>query len=298
MRLRDSAAAVLTCIALATVACGGKTSGSDVHPVAQEDFALELAHALCDPLGDCCARASFAYDAAACVETARAYSAGVVTTKAAWGGKYDAALAGACVAAMRDQAARCSDNGGHISARSEACAHVFVGAKQPGEPCGTTNDCALSPDGRVECAASSDGTGICQLRKRPSGGEPCHVVMGSQPAVVGACDKGETDAFACVGYPTSFCVATIPLGGACTSRDACVPSAFCDGATCVSRVGVGGPCVEYGCDEVSTCKAGRCVAKLPDGAACEHWTDCAGGNCFGWCSSSELARKDVCAGTK
>ena len=119
-------------------------------------------------------------------------------------------------------------------------------------------------------------------------------------SVVGACDYGQSDAFAC-DYQTHACVPRSDIGAACTSSDSCVTTAYCSSQKCVARVGVGGACTNFGseCDATSRCDTATklCAAKLADGAACMSGTECTGGRCSsGKCRSSSYADPSLCGG--
>jgi hypothetical protein len=281
---------------VAASGCDGKTSES-AAPVAEADFPLAVAHAICDRIGDCCARAHFPYDAAACVERRRKYN---VADSPPGSGTWNAAQAGACVATFADEALHCSDVG-YYNAYNEigSCAGIYQGTKHPGESCDVNGDCAQSSEGYVWCEGATL-PGICQLHKRPSGGEPCGIREGNgpEPAVVGACEDGESDAFTCSGTP-GICVPYVPLGAPCNfTTKPCAASAYCDGATCLASRGVGEACpLGYECNAASRCVAGSCVAKLADGEDCKDWSDCLGGVCYGRCSTSGIVRPGVCNGT-
>lgn len=291
-------------------ACGGTSSnGGSAPPVAAGDFASSYAHAVCDNIAACCAKEGIGYDANACFTAVQGIIQGLLVNPAtAAGSVYDATAAGDCIAKVRDAAIACNDTTSGKTDLNSACNRVYSGTKKPGESCNASTDCAASADGQVTCdhwssssldGGTSSGT-LCQVRKTPTGGEPCGGIGGAPPAVVGNCDYGASDTFAC-DYTSHTCVPRAAVGAACTSSDSCVTTAYCSSQKCVARVGIGGACTNFGseCDATSRCDTNTklCVAKLADGAACMTSTDCTGGHCTSnKCKSSSYADPTVCGG--
>ena len=291
-------------------ACGGTSAnGGTAPPVVAGDFVSSWAHSICDNLAACCAKEGIGYDANNCLTAAEGLIQVGVNQATAAGATYDPAAAGDCIAESRAAAIACNDTTQSKNDVSSACNRVYSGKKKPGESCTSSTDCAASADGRVTCdqwsTSSLDGGttsgSLCQVRKTPTGGEPCGCTGGAPPAVIGACDYGASDTFAC-DSASHTCVPRAAVGAACTSSDSCVTTAYCSSSQkCVARVGVGGACTNFGseCDATSRCDMNTmlCVAKLADGAACRSGTDCTGGRCSsGKCRSSSYADPSLCGG--
>lgn len=301
--------ALVTGAGMWIAACGGSSSnGGAAPPVTANDFVGAWAHAVCDNIAACCAKGGIGYNANNCLVAVQGLIQAGVNQATAAGATYDATAAGDCVAKTRDAVVACNDTTQSKSDTNAACNRVYSGTKKPGESCNLSSDCASSPDGTVTCdhwstgsqdGGASSGT-LCQLRKTPKGGEPCGSSGGMPASVVGACDYGQSDAFAC-DYQTHACVPRSDIGATCTSSDSCVTTAYCASQKCAARLGVGGACTGFGseCDATSRCDTATklCAAKLADGAVCMTGTDCAGGRCSGGkCRPSSWADPSYCGG--
>ena len=293
-------------------ACGGSTSnGGGTGPVASSDFANQYAHAVCDNIAACCAKAGIGYDANACLSAAQGIIQGLIVNPAtAAGATYDPNAAGACIDQVKQAALACGETPSQKSALNNACNKVYSGSKKPGEPCNTSLDCQASSDGTVTCDhwSSSGGDGgtssgtLCQVRKTPVGGEPCggSTGGGAPPSVVGDCGYGASDTFMC-DYQTNTCQPRKAVGQSCTGSDTCVTTAYCAAGKCAPRLDVGAACQPYdgSCNAQTRCDSASktCQPKLADGAACTQSSDCAGGRCSSnKCASSSYADPTVCGG--
>jgi hypothetical protein len=281
-------------------ACGGGGSGS-VGPgtgAAASDLDSFLGQ-YCDLYASCCAQANKSYNQGKC----RALFTSLLGAQAT----YNAAAGQQCLDGARaDTTLPTFCKSGVSSATSATCKGVFQstgggGAKRPGEPCDTSNDCASSPDGDVTClTTSSNGANVrlCQLRARVKEGSDC---VGTKDAdvtsysLVGTTGTGGPpptinicwveDNLYC-DSKTKKCVRIQDVGGPCESFDthACSQAGYCDTATkrCVTRKAIGEACTSSTqCAEKAYCPSANksCAASIPDGSPCTLNEECEGKSC-------------------
>jgi len=130
-------------------------------------FASAYAHAVCDHIGPCCQANGVAYAPGGCL-VAREDQAETMLASV-HGSTFSPAAAAACIAFMETAAKQCNDN---ELPYADPCGQLFVGTKQPGEPCTVATDCVAPPAGSsMQCAGVSQGDGIqlfCQVQAPPS----------------------------------------------------------------------------------------------------------------------------------
>lgn len=283
---------------LAVAACGGSVTQEQAAPVAEKDLAAAYAHAFCDDIGPCCAASGYTADVAKCERNAQSLIQGFLVDplqKSAVA--YDANAAGECMAALRAKIRACATTFDDVSS---ACKHIFSGTRPLGASCVSSAECAASPDGEVQCDGISGAAGsICRVHVAPKGGEPCGP-GGSKADVhtVGACEFGESDAFAC-DFRSGTCLRRRAIGESCDLTSECVPGAFCDARACKARIALGGACTPAGgCADSLRCdpETRTCAPQLANGSACTTDADCSGGRCNSAKCESSAYGKLTCTG--
>lgn len=242
----------------------------------------------CNALGGCCIEAGLGASAAKCQ---------VLFAAANEGQKFDPVAGKVCLDWL-DRASQggkaCPDDD---NAPAEcAVALVSTGTKAPGEACISTNDCAPSTEGSVDCASayvSSMTIQKCQVQPfGVLGSAPCagtkdgNVIVfegngEDVPPKAYLCDKA--DGLRCDG---TACVAVSAVGGSCLSSYDCTDGNYCDyvtetctphktaGAVCATFYDECGP--ETYCDQTTTV----CTAGLGDGATCTESQQCKSMSCI------------------
>jgi hypothetical protein len=231
-------------------ACGGRARPAESADAAVTDAArtadaagdgapsaAEFASAYCALLAPCCS------DLARCREAVEAMS------------PYRSTLAPACLETLRLVAGAPDFCSAGFAGIVPACQMVFaakVASERLGQPCTSTADCLLSPQGPVRCAGEN-GAGHCQvLLPGDEGFGPCVATVGG-PVTVPAGEQASTSMF---GYlcnvgrrlwcdeVTGKCQRAKEPGAACTSFGECGPTAYCDDATgkCTARKMLGAAC--------------------------------------------------------
>ena len=285
-------------------ACSGKT---DAAPVAEADFATQLAHAVCDNIGPCCAKAQLTYDKSACASSAIAALQGDFDRRKKEGATYDATAAGQCVAQYQGIASSCSNDS--TTDTLAACRRVYAGSKALGEACTTTSECRLPAEGSVACwqAVSSNGTlasqGTCVGFRPAQKGDACMGLGALPPGVttVGDCNFNDKSAFYCDS--ASICQPRVAIGQACPTNSfgACVEGGQCVDGVCASAPKLGESCTFGKCAGESFCdfSSTKCTAKRKAGEACDQSAACVSGNCSGKkCVDGWLTSAPICAGTR
>lgn len=280
----------------AFVGCGGSSSGgggTNATPVAKENFAGELAKALCTNIGPCCQQAGYTHDAAKCT----ALLEGVYKNMVAGAVQYDAQKGGECVA----YAASIVKNCGAEPAEGP-CDGVVAGTIPEGGKCQTSAECIVPPKGDADC-----DNGVCVQVPRGKAGDGCSGTC-TESGSTTTCGGGGTsggnalcftnDGLACGA--DGKCAALAKVGETCTGDD-CVAAAYCDYSSekCVTRAAIGGACQDsQQCAAGAHCAADKCAAAKPDGAACVDWDECASGDCeAGKCGPQGLASPQLCSGS-
>ena len=304
-------------------ACFGHTEEPAPTPIAEADFALSAAHALCDNIEPCCAQVGFPHDPAACVATRRKKEEDDIAQMRGNGATFDAAAATRCIAQIRETATACADL--TQMPKTADCGALYVGTRILGDACDNYVQCAPSAEGAVACEhirsdvgsdASSAGPGVasepvegmCMLHKSTSSkGDPCGTRTGggSPPKVLTECmDRGAT--LYC-NFGTKACQPRMLSGQSCASDPECALGTHCDGGKCVPLGAAGDLCTSacaagFYCSRTSvTAPHGICAKKKNAGDACEVATDyaaCAGGTCSrGKCSAGSYSTAEICTGS-
>lgn len=287
---------------IGATACGGKDAGP---PVLLDDFARELANALCSNLGPCCESAGFPFEQEKCRTNYEAEVATQFTRYKVEGVAYDANAARRCVDAFAAAAQQCRD----IDDDPQGCDEVFRGIKKEGEPCTAgfeceSRFCRRTPDGadgtcdgpRLHGNAGDPCFATCSQR---SGSSTCSSSGGSgtpPPMTDGLCFT--EDGLFC--SQANVCEALVPIGGACRSFHDCAGDVHCDQGTCATRTATG-PCqTPNACTASSYCDftAQQCRPRKARGQACVSTGECdAADTCSnGTCQRSTVANARTCAG--
>jgi hypothetical protein len=217
-------------------------------PVSQDQFADELAVAVCGNLQDCCTEAGFGYDRSTCETTLGQVYRGVLAQALA-SEEYDPALAGNCVRQVGDAAGTCNfDQFG-----GESCAGIFSAS-------------AARRDSGADCGQSCESTGS---------GTTCFI-DGDNP---GECYR--EDGLYC-DTVTFTCAPLIPNGDACTTSQGCEVG-YCSDGVCVARLAEGEYCgfEDRACRNTLICEfaSNTCAPKAAEGGDCVFDDDCASDNC-------------------
>jgi len=284
-------------VSLVLAACGSGDS-----EVGESSFSVELVHAVCDTVVNCCNDAELGFNATTCKQTVlgqfgdRSTSTGV---------RYDATEAANCVESSRRLSASC------VTIPPTVCSNVFRGLLPPGSPCQESYQCDPGPQGYGVCGT----TGVCEWPARGTVGAlcayscrsgpqraECRNVYGGPPPVQTTCF--EDDGLFCFVNPGGQGDATCqPISADCRQRmdkdKACPPGGYCDGASgvCLPYAPVGGSCAAAQCVPEGFCANGVCYPKQPVPAACTDRVQCLSDRCNGgFCTMYSAAAVVMCAG--
>jgi hypothetical protein len=266
----------------AIAACGGSSEGGgSVGPIPHDQLASRAASALCDNIGDCCAKNGWTHDASACKQGYEALVEEFFITPAVKGGAtYDAQAAGTCVSSLSDVAKSCG-----ASDVSAACDRIFIGTKPNGAQCEHSIECAAPPGGDAYCDVDDFLPGTCVQEPRGKAGDGCSGTCTDNGSFI-SCSGGGTDTGSALCWTNDdlfcsdgTCQPLIAIGDAC-QWSGCVDDAYCTSAgVCAAKLPAGGDCGSdwSACADGLYCDAaGVCAAKKPDGAACSDWEECVG----------------------
>ncbi len=139
---------------------GGDAGGGDAACSPEPDqsgHAQAMAEAVCAPHAGCCTQIGLGFDTTACVqELAPRYQVFFDGARCR-GGQYVPSAVAECIAALEAYAGSCPMNYGtgdlgELYHRADrACAAVFDGISEPGEPCDSDLDCVQTPGSVTEC---------------------------------------------------------------------------------------------------------------------------------------------------
>jgi hypothetical protein len=239
-----TAAAFFSCDSNNTPA-GGSTDGSQWI----DDFAATL----CDLTESCCALHEYPVPND-CLNQAKKQLQGDLGRDIIEKGlKFDPVAGEQCIAAFRGLAPSCPN-----SFTFPICKSVFTG---PDDDTGTGCDaaCIASDAGHAICHTDSstaadgavDRSQSCQIEITVAPGGACDV-YGRLP-VERHCDPKKNSN--CV---QGVCSTAKPIGAVCTTPNSteCVPEATCTAGFCVARIPLGGACNGFECVEGAYCDTG------------------------------------------
>ncbi len=237
---------------LAILLLGCSTASSSTAPPSDltiDDFATQLAAAICDDAAACCK--PIAGCTAAVEKKIRDANTPVVT--------YDGKLAATCVSTYR-ATAKCTDRA-TASAAPRVCQGVLDGKKNPGEGCTTPEECkrgSLGFDnerGFVGCGEPKMGDPKVCIAFRPTGDADaaCNEDLPGTGFERVLCKSG----LACIG---GVCKKAPAVGEACP--DGRCSAGVCDMSVCKKLPGIGEACAGA-CADNASCTAMMCV-KAPD----------------------------------
>lgn len=149
-----------------------------------------------------------------------------------------------------------------------ACARVFDGTQQPGEPCDSNFDCAQI-EGSMTTCVFHDGISECVRTLYGAQGASCDPF--ARPIET---DCNEYEGLDCSG---GQCVALGQFGDACVYDGDCVREAYCESASCQPRKALGEAC-DDNCEYGLKCVNGICGGEL--GAACSAGSECSSSKCI------------------
>lgn len=293
----------------APLACSGSSEGGGAAtPIPLDEIAKTVAETFCGELGPCCAAAGYAYDRAACEALLRStYEQNLVAPARGGKVKYDASLAGSCVARAREALRACQ------VPDVDECERMFSGTVPHGGACADSAECEAPAGGDAFCD-DSEGAGTCVSSPRGKAGDACDTTCtengnvtscsgsgggGGEPPTGPVAECYTNDGVVC--GPEGKCKALAPAGGACTDGVECEGRARCVDGTCGAPSAEGGAC-SYRDEECAGglyCRDGTCAKELPLGSDCEDFVDvCAGGTCDeGKCvTGSDLVSSMLCGG--
>lgn len=205
----------------------------------------------------------------------------------------DAAAGEACIAEyeQRAQAADWCDTFG-TDPRPEACEIAYPespnsgGTAKTGEACDFTSDCAAPAQGEATCYDD-----LCRVVVTASEGQAC---AGTRDGNITVYDGESTglELGICKTADGLFCNAgtcapQAQAGGTCSTASwyGCVDGTYCGSNTCKPLVPAGSSCAESSsaCDDASYCDfiSEICVARVPDGSACDTNEQCQSSFCDG-----------------
>jgi len=300
MSLRICSAAALLAL-LGFLGCSSSGSGSNPTPsgpIALEDLPDAWAEALCGNISACCSQAGIAYDGTKCRTFVKELTANVTDLVNQGKVKYDANLAGTCVAEVPAYAQSCLETDPDTT-----CEGVFTGTVPEGGACTTSHECVAPVGGDADC-----DNGKCTVQPRGKAGDTCGdtcTTKGSTTYCSGSGGNGAdcftNDGLYCATASTK-CESRIALGGkGCDFTESCVEGAFCDAQTCTARKAIGANCIMHDeCVATAYCDQ-TCQTKKPLGAPCSNDfadEECADGNCdAGKCTKEGSVLSFFCNGT-
>lgn len=276
--------------------CGGSTDGGGTNatPIAKEQFAGELARAVCNNIGSCCQQAGYPHDPTQCA----ALLEGMYKNMTAGAVQYDPQKGGECVAYAASMVKACSD-----APDPGPCENVAVGTVPAGGKCTSSAECIAPAGGDAGC-----NDGVCVQQPRGKLGDGCSSTCTedgnttSCSGGMGGASSGNASCFTNDGLvcrDDGKCGAAAKVGETC-SYDDCVASAYCDMSAekCVARVAVGGACTGEGqCADGAYCDGAKCATEKPQGAPCVESNECESHECSDDKCASDLVSKTMCMGT-
>jgi hypothetical protein len=256
---RDVVIGSLAVLGVVLLACGGGSSGSSALDLAR--FDSEAADIYCAGVASCsCGDSSSVAD---CKTAFRDLSWFDYQGLAYPGSKLDRAAAEKCLADMRAEMQSCSST--NASVFPESCAWVFVGTREVGDSCESSNECGpgLGCDtAQLRCAAlAGAGEGCtstsCQEGLYCNGSNECAALpVEGQLCPDGKCLTGLT----CVDVSgTDTCVAPHAVPDSCADGAGCVAGATCDKGTCVALLDEGAECTSSAQCLYKSCLSKKCV---------------------------------------
>lgn len=234
----------------ATLVCAS-SCGTRTEPVTEvvdeASYPELLARAHCERANNCCAAAGYQGPQPDCVKE-NAATIAEAAERARARGRFDAAAATACLAAIRS--AGCFDD------ELFECLAPYTGSLPPGAECS---------DWWGECASTPTATGYCETTYASTGATTKQCMRKRSVLVGGVCGLEGLTRLECAS------------GSYCHSRGVCVPQAR-EGEVCDRNIG--NSCIEgLRCsDEGPPHVCGR--AATPRGAPCTAHTEC-DSVCFG-----------------
>lgn len=221
----------------------------------------------------------------------------------------DSAAAQECLDVYRTKAQEatfCQDYG--TVEEPEACKRAFpsagqpAGTSQPGQSCGSQDDCAQGTSGDVFCS-----NGTCQLFRRTAEGQACSGTSVSGSTYLNGEQTG-SDVAVCYRDEGLYCDSSgtckkvASAGGACSGDISCVDGTYCGNGVCKAKVGVGQSCEESesACDDASYCAfpSNLCEDRKPIGEPCGVNSECETSYCqsSGVCAQvgADLALLMIC----
>jgi hypothetical protein len=311
---------IVTSLALAGLGVGvgcsdGGGGGYDpiaAPPIAAADYCAAKANAYCGVLLTCCQQAGFPTDSGKCHDAMLASCQSEVSSKQAAGRTYDAKAAGICLGGLPNMISGCklSSTSATATTVSDACDRIWVGSVPVGGACGSTSECAASPDGaKVTCSTppvagdgGTTGGSKCLVQPVAKLGEPCGTVTGGTTSYV-SCETGLSCQYVAGtdgGVGASRCVQLGDVGAACQSRSSCKTGLRCDAATqkCAQPATVGATCTQ---NDTSSCVSGaycepianKCASLPGAGSPCitSSYPQCAPDSTCDSVSKNCLAKK-------
>jgi hypothetical protein len=304
--MKFGAGFVVGCSLLA-VAGGGCGSASD-SPVelSEAQFPSEYARKYCEAIAPCCVAERITQDIDECVSALKQQLEFHLRTVDGASTTYHADVAGRCVAALRGELASCAASAVSPFA-SDVCPGMLTGKGELGSACGHSYQCASNwCNGRL-CAVLPGAPRQGTLGQECDG--DCYIGVTGETFCEGRsgslCDN--TAGLGCSGTGQSpgvrVCVQLPALGEPCDNGK-CAGDTYCTtSGTCVERIALNaGPCTTdpYRCASGAYCDSllDLCVARRPDGAACQDDYECKNISCRGHevCAEPTAADSITCAG--
>lgn len=285
-------------VVLVVVACGG-SSGSEesgAQAVPLEDYWEGAAGALCERAVPCCEDLEMSVTHDECVQLFAQYFNAELAFADPAKFDYDAKRGGECIQATRraNGQAGCDFDAPVEDESAEACERIFVGKVEPGDRCNSSFECAATAGQNAFCEPEGDGSGRCVAGYRAGAGDDCvwSCVEGSDGTITcypygnvrESSVRGECYASDGLYCADGTCRATVAIGGACSSSEACEQGGFCAGDECARRGDAGAVCgSDTECQEGLFCQSEECVPLADDGEPCVYSYECDSD----WCKDGE-----------
>jgi hypothetical protein len=247
---------------------GCSSKGSGTAPASGSGDIDALIDAICRAARDCCGRAGFPLEPVANCESELVRQTEFTPLLERGTVLIDQPGLASCVDAYRRAADSCSG----ADLRS-ACAVLFEGTREAGQPCSDSLECKMAGE-PVVCvkmrgdAGDDPSEGVCVRPPRGAEGDECLAdCRPNEPCRIGlSTSRTEAVTTLCHEVDGLYCAAScqriLDSGAACTSSSSCAKGLRCD-TTCVPGLAAGSACTSGDdCLEGLACIEGQC-ASLP-----------------------------------
>jgi hypothetical protein len=280
-------------VAVCAVFGGCKSGDDDAAPISQDELPAAMASLVCDSLGECCSSAKLVFDSTNCRASITAQVKASLKETLTAGVKYDAEVAGACIAELK-KGAKC----GRTESTNDvaACDGLVTGTRTAGQACMSSAECAAPAYCSID-SITLEGTCVVYSDEgtaAPHGkaGDTCYASCEDESSCGASSSPGGV-----IGEPVEPAVV-------CYRDD----SLYCNG-TCQPLNAIGEPCdASFACKDGLFCgfDSGLCTAPHPNGATCTVDFECQSDHCdieaststYGTCAGPSVTAQQCANGTR